>query len=99
MKKKVAQRRRRSKPAPVPREQRRQQQQRILKQMGAAIADVVRTELEAALEAEVTTWLGRERYERRGQAPQQPTGRLRCSGCHQDWAPRFVRGGHYTRTL
>jgi putative transposase len=88
----------RRKPPPVSRARRRAQQQAVRRRVGAAVATVLRTELEAALEAEVTALLGRPWYARRGTAPLRPAGVV-CSRCGQDWAPRLVRAGHYTRTL
>jgi hypothetical protein len=88
----------RRKPPPVSRARRRAQQQAVRRRVGAAVADVLRAELEAALEAEVTALLGRAWYARRGTAPLRPAG-VQCSRCGQDWAPRLVRAGHYTRTL
>jgi transposase-like protein len=88
----------RRKPAAVSRARRRAQQQAVRQRVGAAVATVLRAELEAALEAEVTALLGRAWYARRGTAPRRPAGVV-CSQCGQDWAPRLVRAGHYTRTL
>jgi len=88
----------RRKPAPVSRARRRAQQQAVRRRVGAAVADVIRAEIEAALEAEVTALIGRAWYARRGAAPLRPAGVV-CSRCGQDWAPRLVRAGHYTRTL
>jgi putative transposase len=94
----VAGPRRRSKPTPVSRERRRAQQRAVRQRLGDAIAGVIRAAIEAALEAEVTALMGRARYARRAAAPLRRAG-VRCSQCGQDWAPRLVRAGHYTRTL
>jgi transposase-like protein len=98
MAQRVAGGRGRRKPPPVSRARRRAQQQAVRRRLGAAVAAVLRTEIEAALEAEVTALLGRAWYARRGTAPLRPAG-VCCSRCGQDWAPRLVRAGHYTRTL
>jgi hypothetical protein len=88
----------RRKPPSVSRERRRTQQQAVRRRLGAAVALVIRAELEAALDAEVTALIGRPWYARRAAAPLRPAGVV-CSRCGQDWAPRLVRAGHYTRTL
>src|SRR3954469_10784131 len=98
MAKRVARRPRRNKPQPVSGERRRHHQRALRRQMGAAVAAVLREAIEAALEAEVTALLGREKYARRASAPLEPAG-ARCSRCLQDWRARFVRAGHYARTL
>jgi transposase-like protein len=98
MAQKVPGRARRNKPAVVRRDQRRAQQQTVRRALGEQIATVIRTGIEAALEAEMTALVGRAKYARRATAPLRATG-ARCSRCGQDWARRWVRAGHYTRTL
>jgi hypothetical protein len=98
MAKKVTRRPRRGKPTPVSRERRRTQVRTVLAEVRRAIATVVQQAINAALDAEVTTLLGRPKYARRHTAVPQRTG-ARCTGCQQDWAPRFWRDGHYVRTL
>jgi transposase-like protein len=95
---KVSGRARRHKPAEVRRDRRRAQQQTVRRALGEQIATVIRTGSEAALEAEMTALVGRAKYARRATAPLRATG-ARCSRCGQDWARRWVRAGHYTRTL
>jgi hypothetical protein len=62
------------------------------------MATVVQQAINAALDAKVPVLLGRPKYGRRHTAVPQRTG-ARCTGCQQDWAPRFWRDGHYARTL
>jgi transposase-like protein len=95
---KVPGRARRHKPAEVRRDRRRAQQQTVRRALGEQIATVIRTGIEAALEAEMSALVGRAKYARRATAPLRATG-ARCSRCGQDWARRWVRAGHYTRTL
>jgi len=95
---KVPGRARRNKPAEVRRDRRRAQQQTVRRALGEQIATVIRAGIEAALEAEMTALVGRAKYARRATAPLRATG-ARCSRCGQDWARRWVRAGHYSRTL
>jgi hypothetical protein len=98
MAKKVLPRAPRRKARVVERARQREQQQAVREQLLAAIAAVVTTVLEQALEAEVTAVVGRARYARRATAPQQRAG-VKCARCGLDWGPRLWRDGHYRRTL
>jgi transposase-like protein len=62
------------------------------------VGEVVRQAVEAALEAEVTALLGRERYIRRRTAPPRLLGAA-CSRRGLAWTWRSYRAGHYSRTL
>src|SRR5256886_15006457 len=95
---KVPGRARRHKPAEVRRDRRRAQQQTVRRALGEQMATVIRTGIEAALEAEMTALVGRPKYARRATAPLQATG-ARGSRCGQDWARRGARAGHDPRTL
>lgn len=94
----VARRRTRGKRARVSRERRRVRQHAVRARIGPEIARVVKTAVEGALQAEVTALLGRERYQRRAQAPHGRAG-VRCARCGQDWRRRLWRAGSYRRTL
>lgn len=98
MAKRVARRARGCKPRTLPKEQRRAQQRKLTGTIAAAITLVVQQIFEAALEAEVSALVGRERYARRSTAPQE-AAEARCIGCGLAWRPRLWRAGHYWRTL
>jgi transposase-like protein len=94
----VARRAVRRKPAEAAAAKRRAAQERARAAIKAGVGRVVGEAIEAALRAEVTELLGRERYERRAGAERKAV-RARCSGCGAGWSTRFVRGGTYSRTL
>lgn len=55
--------------------------------------------IEAALEAEVTAVLGRDRYERRASVARRVAPEAECNRCHTHATWQFSRNGHYERGL
>ncbi len=95
---KVARRAKTRKRRQVERAARREQQGRTQAVIDAAIGEVVRTVLEAALTEEVTTLLGRGPRERRRLEDETEVA-ARCNRCGTQQRRRFYRAGTYPRTL
>jgi hypothetical protein len=72
--------------------------EKLKEQLQGTVVEVVGRCIEEALEAEVTSLLGRGWYERRRAEDRQQTA-AQCTKCGSQYARDFRRDGHYRRYL